>query len=84
MMVEALFNESSEQIIIFNRLGNLEFINKKAEETLKSVHLLSNFWSNTDKNNSEWERFIRTVIENSTSSTTLFLVNKYHQKMQII
>ena len=83
MMVEALFNESSEQIIIFNRLGNLEFINKKAEETLKSVHLLSNFWSNTDKNNSEWERFIRTVIENSTSSTTLFLVNKYHQKMPI-
>ncbi len=83
MMVEALFNESNEQIIIFNRLGNLEFINNKAEETLRSVHLLSNFWSNTDKNNSEWERFIRTVIENSTSSTTLFLVNKYHQKMPI-
>lgn len=83
MMVEALFNESNEQIIIFNRLGDLEFINNKAEETLRSVHLLSNFGSNTDKNNSEWERFIRTVVENSTSSTTLFLVNKYHQKMPI-
>ncbi|MGN7477141.1 ATP-binding protein [Solibacillus silvestris] len=82
-MVGELFQQSNEQIIIFNRQGKIEFMNNKADEMLRSAHIPSYFWDSADKLSGEFERFIGTVTKNETSSTTFSVVNKYHQKMPI-
>ncbi|MFL0581294.1 ATP-binding protein [Solibacillus silvestris] len=82
-MLEDLFQQSNEQIIILNRQGKIEFMNSKAEEILQSTHLPKCFWESTDKLSGEWERFIHSVNEKSPSTTTFVLINKYHQKIPV-
>lgn len=83
LMLEELFQQSNEQIIILNRQGTIEFMNSKAEEILQSTHLPTSFWESADKISGEWERFISSVNENSTSTATFILINKYHQKIPV-
>lgn len=82
-MLEELFQQSNEQVIILNRQGKIEFMNSKADELLQSVHLPTCFWESSDTLSGEWERFISSVNENSTSTATFTLINKYHQKILI-
>lgn len=82
-MLEELFQQSNEQIIILNRQGKIEFMNSKADEILQSVHLPKCFWESADKLSGEWDRFISSVNENSTSTATFTLINKYQQKIPV-
>src|SRR5690606_19615047 len=82
-MLEELFQQSNEQIIILDRQGKIEFMNSKADEILQSVHLSKCFWESADKLSGEWDRFISSVNENSTSTATFTLINKYQQKIPV-
>lgn len=79
-MIEELFQQSNEQIIIFNRLGEIEFINHKAEEMLKAAQLPSCF---LDSFKNEWAQFLYAVTNKLKANTILYAENKLQQKLPI-
>lgn len=79
-MIEELFQQSNEQIIIFNRLGEIEFMNRQADEMLKAAQLPSSF---LDNYKNEWAQFLYAVTNKLTVNTILYAENKLQQKLPI-
>lgn len=83
MVIEELFQQSKEQIIIFSRDGEIKFMNHQANEMLQAVKISSSFLEVLDGHKNEWEQFLHTVTNKLTASTTLFAVNKSEEEIPI-
>ena len=82
-ILEELFQQANEKIIVFNRLGEIEFVNKRASEALQLSNIDSHFFKLTEKSSTEWKEFINSVVQNITASYTLSVVNDNNQEVTL-
>jgi two-component system, sporulation sensor kinase E len=82
-VIEGLFQEASEHIVIFNCVGKIQFMNDKVIETLQQFNIQSSFVELTEKSNEKWHSFVQSVTQDISARSTFYLYDSYNQKVAI-
>lgn len=81
--LEDLFQQSQENIIVFNRSKEIVFINSNASKELHLSNTKLNHLQLTTKSENEWTQFINTIEQNMTSSCCVSIINDGNQKINL-
>lgn len=81
--LEDLFQQSQENIIVFNRSKEIVFINSNASKELHLSNTKLNHLQLTTKSENEWTQFIKTIEQNMTASCCVSIINDDNQKINL-
>lgn len=81
LMVEELFQHASEQTVIFNCAGKIQFMNDKMVDTLQQLNLQSSFSELTEQNNEKWHSFIQTMTQDISARAIFYLTDASNEKV---
>lgn len=82
-MLEELFQQAHENIVVLNRSRNIVFINLKATSELQLSKSESNYLNLTAHSEKEWEEFIQTIDQNMTASCIVTVINDANQELSL-
>lgn len=80
-LLEELFQQADELIVVLNCSRKIEFMNEKAVETLQISNPTTSYLQLTDDSITEWTYFIETIQQNLTANCNLTMIN--HQQRQV-
>ena len=81
LVVEELFQHVSEQTIIFDCAGKLQFMNERMVDTLQQLKLQTSFSELLGTNNEKWLSFIQTVTQDNTARAIFYLSDTSNQRV---
>ncbi|WP_274309299.1 ATP-binding protein [Solibacillus daqui] len=82
-VVDNLFQQANEHMVIFDCAGKIKYMNGKVVDTFEQLNIQTNFFELTENNNAEWNKFITRVTRDATASYTLDLYKDFQQNVLI-
>lgn len=82
-IVDSLFKQASEHLVIFDCTGKIKYMNDKVVDTLEQLNIQTSFFEFTQNNHAEWHTFITKVTRDATASYKLDLINDFQQHVSI-
>lgn len=82
-IVTELFQQASEQTVIFSCTGKIKFMNEKLIDALQQLNMSECFLSFAEKNSTEWNQFVNKVTQNMSVHDSFKIENDYKQEIII-
>lgn len=82
-VVDNLFQQASEHLVIFDCTGKIKYMNDKVVDTLEQLNIQTSFFEFTENNHAEWHTFIKKVTRDATANYTLNLIDDFKQHVLI-
>ena len=82
-MLEELFQQAKEIIIVLDRKGNILFKNSKASKELQLLNTKSNYLQVADKSKSDFQHFISKIEKEMTGCCSIKIYNDELQEVNV-
>ncbi|ATP39162.1 histidine kinase [Solibacillus sp. R5-41] len=82
-LLEELFQQVDELVVVLNRSRKIEFMNTKAVEALQISSAISSYLQLTDESMTEWAQFIENLQHNSKATCVITIINQEKREVTI-
>ncbi len=82
-MLEELFQQANENIVVLNRSRKIVFINSKATSELQLSNSESNYLKLAEQSETDWEEFLQTIDQKMTATCIVKIINDANQELSL-